>query len=344
VQQGTPDDWLLYEISEEGPGAQLFDLHVDQDGVYWVQKAGRLFRGSLDGTAEPVQIGKFQGTLGGDCIRSDDKYVYFVGGALLERWPKAGAACESESVCPDVQSTRLLFEHQGGPGPLAVDDQYVYYATHGCAAVTRYDKERFEGADVFITLPSNGPGNGPTTLAVDGRDIYCAAWGSIFKVPWWDEDEPRIDGSDPAIRLVSSDRRIWSMALSDEYVYWAEYAEVGDTISFGRLPRGGGPPEVIDPPPGLFGSSVSRRIVYDPHHRALLFGAGAMSTEATALNPGVFIASLSSDDLSWRFYARELPTGYFAIDDQFLYWTSQHLVSSIQRMPLDADPLFVIEP
>lgn len=343
VQQGAPEAWTLYDVTGEGPGSELFDVHVDGDGVYWAQKAGRLFSGSLDGTAKPKQIGRFQGTLGGDTIRSDDRYVYFVGGGVLSRWPKGGGACNDYSSCPEVLNTQLLFEHQGGPGPLAVDERFVYYATHGCAAVTRYDKERFEGTDIFVTLPSDGPGNGPTTLEVDGQDVYCAAWGSIFKLRWWDEDDARIDGTDSAVRLVTSQRRIWAMTLSEEHVYWAEYADVGDTISFGRLPRGGGTLEVIEPPAGVFSYAVSRRMLYDPVGRAVLFGASAMPTDATWMNPGLFIASLSTDDLSWRFYARELPTGYFAIDGQFLYWTSQQ-AGAVRRMPLDAEPLFTIEP
>jgi hypothetical protein len=343
VQRGAPEEWTLYDAAgEEGPGRELFDVHVDADGVYWGQKAGRLFRGSLDGTATPMQIGKFQGALA-DTIRSDDKFVYFVSGTALSRWPKGGGACQSYSLCPEVLNTGLLFEHQGGPGPLAVDEQFVYHAVHGCPAIRRYDKERFEATDLFITLPNDGPGNGPTTLLVDGREIYCAAWGSIFKLPWWDEDDGRIDGADPDVRVATSQRRIWAIAMSEEHVYWSEYAEPGDTVSFGRLPRAGGPPETITPPPGVFTYAVSQRMLYDPHRRVIWFAASAMPTDATWMTPGMFVASLSTDDLSWRFYAREIPTGYFAIDDQFLYWTSQQ-AGAVRRMPLDAEPLFVIEP
>jgi hypothetical protein len=84
-------------------------------------------------------------------------------------------------------------------------------------------------------------------------------------------------------------------------------------------------------------------MLYDPVGRAVLFGASAMPTDTTWMNPGLFVASLSTDDLSWRFYARELPTGYFAIDSQFLYWTSQQ-AGAVRRMPLDVEPLFTIEP
>ncbi len=58
VQRGTPTTWSLYGFVGQGDGGEVFDLHVDTDGTYWVQNAGRLHRGSLEGTAEPLHIGK----------------------------------------------------------------------------------------------------------------------------------------------------------------------------------------------------------------------------------------------------------------------------------------------
>ncbi len=323
----------------------MFDVHVDSHAVYWVQKAGRLHRGSLDGAAPALHIGQYAGTLGGEGIRSDETHVYFLDGAFLRRWPKAtGEPCSDYYRCPSVEDTALLWEHPGGPGPLFVDGRYVYVAMDGCAAITRYDKQEMEPVEVYVTLPEQGPGNGPTTLEVDGKDVYCASWGNVFKIPWWDEPLTTVDGNDPSVRLAGSEVPIWAMVLSDEHVYWVERPQVGETLSFGRVPRQGGTPQKIEPPEGVFVNSVSNRIVYDSSHRRVFFSASARPLETTWRNTGAFIAALSTDTLAFTFYARENPTGHFAIDERYLYWTSSYLVYGVRRMPLDTEPLYVIEP
>jgi hypothetical protein len=224
-----------------------------------------------------------------------------------------------------------------------VDDRYVYVAMHGCAAVTRYDKQLLEPVEIYVTLPSDGPGWGPTTLQVEGDDVYCASWGNLFKIPWWDELATTVDGNDPTVRLATSEVPIWAMVLSEDHVYWVERPPVGEILAFGRVPRQGGMPERIEPPKSAFREAVSRRLVYDPQHRRIFFSSTARPTKSTGRVPGSFIASLSTDTLAFSFYAREGPTGHFAIDERFLYWTSSHIVGSVQRMPLDAEPLYVIE-
>ena len=72
---GIPD-FVLYDASN-GLGSPTYGLHVDTEGVYWIQKDKNIYRGSHDGR-QPAQVFGQIRTQYVDTMAGDAKRLYWL--------------------------------------------------------------------------------------------------------------------------------------------------------------------------------------------------------------------------------------------------------------------------
>lgn len=194
---GIPD-FVLYDAGN-GLGSPTYGLHVDTDGVYWLQKNKNIYRGSHDGR-QPAQVFGQIRTQYMDTMAGDAKRLYWLEGERVRFKDKVDG---SEGEIP------LPWDHDGGA--MAIDDKYLYLAMVGCPAISRIDKQTLVRDELDIPNVALDPHGGGTTLLLRDGGFYCGAWTSVFWVPGWDQ---------PAKRLVSTAVRLAGLWPVADSLFW----------------------------------------------------------------------------------------------------------------------------
>jgi hypothetical protein len=204
---GAIPDFLLYD-GGNGLGSLIYGLHVDAEGVYWIQKDMNIYRGSRDGH-EPAKVWgqihmQFADTMTGDAQR-----LYWLEHEKLRfRDKKTGA--EGEVLLP--------WDHTGGA--LAIDDHHVYAAMVGCPAVSRIDKQTLAREELDIPGIAVDPRGGGTTLVLQDGGFYCGSWGNVFWISGWGQ---------AAKRLVSGAVRLAGLSPQGDRIFWLNDPGYGST-------------------------------------------------------------------------------------------------------------------
>jgi hypothetical protein len=212
---GEIPTFVLYDLGAR-PESPTYGLHVDADGVYWIQRDGGIYRGSRDGRKTVERWSQLK-VIYADTMISDRERLYWIAEDQLS-W-KAKAAGEEGSV-------KLSWNHSGGG--LAIDDRYVYVAMVGCPAITRVDRETLTAEEMYIPdIPVDLNGGGSKVIVANGG-LYCGSWSNVFWIPAWGQ---------PARKVVGIARRIWALDRVGDYVYWLNNPGSSTTrlTSVGRL-------------------------------------------------------------------------------------------------------------
>lgn len=157
--------FVTIEIGRKIPSFRA--LAADARYVYWSVEPGEIGRASVDGSqVEPefVRVGEYLGT----GLAVHDGFLYWTqdnqgGGWMIGRARVDGSDVRESFIDPAVVDEEFA---DGDPGPLAVDDDYIYVGGHeqddGTYTITRV---RLDGSDLQIRFVAGLTGQ-PTSLGV----------------------------------------------------------------------------------------------------------------------------------------------------------------------------------
>ena len=239
-----PPPYFFHFVGFENPYS-IGSVYADEQYVYWTQKGYYLNRveKSTPGTGEFY----LQSTVcDGSSLFFDGPWLYCLAGS---------AALRMDRQDPTQQTALPLdWTHPSGSGFL-VDEQYVYAAMPGCAAITRIDKQTL-AKDVMYVDGVGFPGRGYTNLAKAGDRLVCASPVEIYLIDKWGA---------PATPIFPVSE-LFGLAVVGENAYWLE--DGGDWPVIGVSPLSGGGQSLLEDQDGGF----TTRILYIPSIGRLLWG------------------------------------------------------------------------
>jgi hypothetical protein len=239
-----PPQYLFHFVGFENPYS-IGSVYADERYVYWGQKGDYINRVDkvLPGESEVFMHGPI---CYGDSLFFDGPWLYCLG---------LDAAMRIDRQDPTQQTALPLdWTHPSGSG-LVVDEQYVYAAMPGCAAITRIDKQTL-AKDVMYVDGVGFPGRGYTNLAKAGDRLVCASPVEIYVIDKWGE---------PATPIFPVSE-LFGLAVVGDNAYWLE--DGGDWPVIGVSPLSGGGQSLLEDQDGGF----TTRIVYIPSIGRLLWG------------------------------------------------------------------------
>jgi hypothetical protein len=301
--------FVLYPLgggSFDDPGREPLGMHVDADGVYWLQKDGWVYRGSRDGSKRIEPWVKTDVVFAHTFFSDAERVYWFALASLRFKDKRTGEEGRVE----------LPWDHAGGA--LAADDTYVYAAMWGCPAITRIHKRTLVTEEMDIPGIVFDPMGGTSLILHDGG-FLCGAWTHVHWIPGWEE---------PAVQIVSSARRLWGMVVVGDDLYWLNNpgSSTVHTFSMSRISLSSG--AITDFPESGWGEGNTNLIV-SPDRRWLFF-AGGTPLYAFGISDGTYRIALPMDPSGERVgaYGRELRD-----DGDALYYYSVHYKYRLHSVP-----------
>ena len=260
VPLDTPEPYV------SGMNGTGFDMVIAGNMIYWVEQSGLEFcNANSPNKIRSVNTSNHaEATLYSGCDRTpgvlvaDANYVYFQDrlSNTVRRMPVGGGSSIALANATKlishlglaVDATHVYFDDDGGlkrvpiaggsvqtlvtgynPWEIALDDTYVYWTEKSPGAIRRVAKTG-GAAQTLVSAPDV---NGPTSLAVDGTNVYWAEYGGRAR------RMPKGGGTPADFSAPDSAYQPGSVAINAANIYWS------DSISAtsGRLrraPKGGG--------------------------------------------------------------------------------------------------------
>lgn len=304
---------MLYDRSQSGGPRR--GVEVDDTDIYWCELTasdGNVVRGAPKNGRGPVRtLGRWYDFAFGRSLVVDDRYVYWLRPeetGLVHRVDKTGANPTTLPLPPGPDGKRFDI------GPLAITDDALLLATHGCPYVLRVPKD---GSPVTVWPVSPYPNLGVTTgLEMFGGLFYCANGSSIHS----------LDPATGAVtEIVSGQVRAGPMAMVGGDLYFVnEDRSPAETLEELALLRvGAATPAVLGSTFGFVG-----RLLYDEPRNALFWTTGLNWQYAEVATYG--LGSASPPEL---LFDNQDVMGNSAADADYLYWLSEHAVTRLRKWP-----------
>ncbi len=230
----------------------------------------------------------------------DGELVYLYAADTIHRIPKAGGA-----------PTEITTGFGDSLGTLAFDERYIYFAEAGCEMLGRVDRDSL----AVDALPTRGVfGGGATSLAVEGRVVYCSNGESIHRHDWEGGGAPEV--------FIAAQDNLGTLRIDPERLVWLDNDPVpgrSRNVSMYEHSTGLVTDLVVD-------TGISAWLDYDPERRELFWVDGHRTTR-----PDGAVNRFRIDTREHDVIARDRAAqGGIAHDDAFSYWTE---LGAIVRLP-----------
>ncbi|MDX2053788.1 MAG: hypothetical protein SFV15_15410 [Polyangiaceae bacterium] len=178
-------------------------IQVDDKYLYWSDAAGSSFmRADKTGAGEPQEI-----------VRCACHPLRFVA-------DKATASLYVLNRDRVLQVDRETFVQTALPldwdhtsGDLFADDQYIYTAMHGCAAITRFDKLSHAKEVMGISGVKYPARAGYTTLGKAGGKLVCSSPTEVYVIDTWGQGGRRV---------YDQGNSLWGITGVSDSAYWVD--------------------------------------------------------------------------------------------------------------------------
>lgn len=285
----------IYPITESGDD-KAGAVAVDDDSVYWSQQSRGLLRAAKEGGGTPVRLGTWNAIAVGQELAVANRQAYWLDLTTLK------------TADADGNSSRELELPWYGSN-VAVSGQFAYVTTRGCTAIGRVDLSAW-------TIETQSPEQVPPTstgrsyLSLEGGDVYCGSWSSVF----------RFEGFSAGVPLTDQAEQVSGMTIAEGSLYYLD--RTSDTTRLQRLSDLEAPSEpstlatvnVLPQSPLLFDA---------PRHQLLFTSSGRL-----------YAFSLESEEL--RVLAEIHSGGGLAVDETHAYFSnSTPNLASIERLRLE---------
>ena len=229
-----------------GPQRGPYDLQVDDTHLYWSQQPSddrEVVRGPKSGSGPIGRVGPVgPNGLGGIILDADSVFwLKYDGNLSVMRAPKADAAAP------------VTLAAQISPGPLSLDDRYVYWAESSSPFVQRVAKT---GGAVEEIINEVGISDLPIP---DATDIYFVSYqfqrARIVKTPK--------GGGGPVTVLAGDLDLVAQLALADDAVYVLVRFDLVSPGYIARVPKtGGGATKLVTDTVNPHSMAVDAQYVY----------------------------------------------------------------------------------
>ncbi|MDQ2642179.1 MAG: hypothetical protein M3020_00065 [Myxococcota bacterium] len=288
---------LLYELGLNET-SQVNQLLIDGPYAYWYQRTAQLYRAPKDGSGPIDVFGRWENTLSGSRIASDDTFIYWLDRTHLRRKPKSGGDTESIDLGADYGSTDF-----------ALTDDAIIVTAFGCPSVVRIDKQTLEVSPLGEPLDFEVILAGHTTLIASGTALYCANYQRLVRVDL-------VDGTKTLLSDALTGFR--AMANLESSLYLLDFMGSGQKHRFSRL-DGDVLTTLLEPAWGDWPHMAS-----DPRTHELFWTGGTMAF--------AFRFAADTGEVSSFGDPRGIGKG-FALDDDYIYFGNWVWVGATEGNP-----------